>query len=125
MTFGDLVKQHRIDKNLTLRQFCAELGLDPSNWSKVERGLNPPTGDARTLEAWCKFLGLRGVAKQEFFDAAAVARRQLPEDVAADAALMAKLPAFFRVVRNHDLKGKKLAELVKTIQSLNEGDSNS
>jgi transcriptional regulator with XRE-family HTH domain len=125
MNFGDLAKQHRIAKNLTLRQFCAELGLDPSNWSKVERGLNPPTGDARTLDAWCKFLGLRGEAKQEFLDAAAVARRQLPEDVAADAELMAKLPAFFRVVRNHDLKGKKLTELVKSIQALNKGGSDS
>ena len=36
-TFGEFFKQKRIVLGMTLRQFCAENGLDPGNISKIER----------------------------------------------------------------------------------------
>ena len=49
MSFGDLVKDLRIAQQKTLRQFCLEHGHDPSNWSKIERGINTPPQDEKTL----------------------------------------------------------------------------
>ena len=46
MSFGELVKNLRISQQKTLRQFCNEHGLDPSNWSKIERNVNLPPRDA-------------------------------------------------------------------------------
>jgi transcriptional regulator with XRE-family HTH domain len=64
MSFGSIVKDLRIGQRKTLRQFCEEHGLDPSNWSKIERGVNPPPKDESTLSKWARMLGLeRGDAR--------------------------------------------------------------
>ena len=50
MNFGELIKNLRIGKQLTLRQCSAALGVDPSNWSKMERGVSPPPKDIDILD---------------------------------------------------------------------------
>ncbi len=37
-TLSDLVRVHRQAKNLLIRQVAAELGIDPSLLSRIERG---------------------------------------------------------------------------------------
>jgi len=102
VNYGQLIKGLRIEKRLTLRGFCQELGLDPSNWSKVERGINPPTQDENILAKLVSFFGLAGDKRQEFMDAAAVAHSKLPFDIFEDASLRAKLPAYFRTMRGKE-----------------------
>jgi transcriptional regulator with XRE-family HTH domain len=72
MSFGQLVKQLRIAQKKTLRQFCLEHGQDPSNWSKIERGVSAPPKDVKTMERWAKQLGLKAGTEewQEFLDLA-------------------------------------------------------
>ncbi len=120
MSFDKLTKEARIAKGLTLRQCCAELGVDPSNWSKMERGIVPPPRDPATLASWAAFLGLDGVRRQEFFDLAALARNELPADLADDAVVMAALPVFFRAVRGSELEGAKLQEFITDLRSLHQ-----
>lgn len=122
MRFGALVKQLRIEKQLTLRKFCLEVNLDPSNWSKIERGVNPPPRDPIVLSGWADFFELEGQKRQEFEDAAAVARQELPADLANDDALVAHLPAFFRVMRNAEPSEEKLKEFVRDVQKANSPD---
>jgi len=118
MNFGQLIKQLRIAKELTLRQCCSELGVDPSNWSKMERGVTPPPKDVGILERWARFFGVSGDKKQEFFDLAAIARSELPADMATDERMLAVLPAFFRAVRGSELEGEKLKEFIEDVRSL-------
>jgi transcriptional regulator with XRE-family HTH domain len=118
MKFGELVKNLRIAKQVTLRQCCAELGVDPSNWSKLERGITSPPKDCDILEGWATFFGLRGPKRQEFFDLAAVSRHEIPADVASDERVLAALPAFFRALRGRDLEGDKLAQFIKDVRAL-------
>ena len=54
--FTETIKSLRLERRLTLRDFCERVGLDPSNWSKVERGGNPPPGDVGVLERLAAFL---------------------------------------------------------------------
>lgn len=122
MNFGELAKTLRICKQLTLRKFCHELGLDPSNWSKIERGVNPPPRDIAVLEKWADFFELQGDRRLEFLDAAAVARKEIPPDLASDEAMLAKLPAFFRAVRGTELEGEKLERFVEEVRNLNTPD---
>ena len=86
MNFGALLKDIRIAKGLTLRQCCEQLGVDPSNWSKLERGITPPPKDPAILEGWATALELTGEARQEFLDTAALSRRELPADIASEIA---------------------------------------
>ena len=125
MNFGEFVKQLRIAKQLTLRQCCADLGVDPSNWSKMERGVTPPPKDAGLLERWAKFFGVGKDKKQEFLDLAAIARSELPPDVASDERVLAALPAFFRAVRGSELEGDKLKEFIEDVRLLHSPEQES
>lgn len=42
-TLGELIRMHRRAKNLLIRQVAAELGIDPSLLSRIERGDKRPT----------------------------------------------------------------------------------
>lgn len=116
------MKQLRIEKRLTLRTFCQELGLDPSNWSKVERDVNPPPRDSHALQKLADFFDLDGDRRQELFDAAAVARNEIPSDLTAHDSLAAKLPAFFRSIRGSDPDDRKLRELIRELRKLHTSD---
>jgi len=118
MSFGELVKDLRIAQKKTLRQFCLDHGHDPSNWSKIERGINPPPRDEKTLARWARQLGLESGTDrwQEFMDLADMARGEIPKDVLSDEELLKKLPVFFRSVRGAELTEKQLDELIKMVK---------
>lgn len=112
----------RIAKGLTLRQCSERLGVDPSNWSKLERGINPAPKDIAILEEWAKFFALKGEAKQAFFDAAALSRSEIPADLASDERVMAALPAFFRAARGAELDEAQLRQFVEDMRALHRPD---
>lgn len=122
MKFHEIAKSARLARRLSLRQFCFEVGLDPSNWSKVERGINQPPKDSEALESIASHLDLSGYQRQEFLDSAAVARNELPADFATDDAIISKLPAFFRVMRGEEPNKENLLQMVSDIQKLNKPD---
>ncbi len=121
--FNETVKSLRIEKRLTLRDFCEQAGLDPSNWSKVERGVNPPPGDIGLLERLAKFFDLSGTKKLAFMDEAALQRREIPADVAGNKILQKALPAFFRAARGHELTEVELQNFAEDIRKLHTRDS--
>lgn len=118
MNYGALLKETRIAKGLTLRQCCELLGVDPSNWSKLERGIIPAPKDPAIVEAWAEALGLAGGARQNFLDTAALSRRELPADIASDEKVMAALPAFFRAARGSELDDNALKQFVEDVRAL-------
>jgi len=120
--FSDTVKALRLERRLTLRDFCEQAGLDPSNWSKVERGINPPPGDVKTLERLAAFFRLTGARKLAFMDEAALQRNEIPADVADNAILHKALPAFFRAARGHELTDTELKNLADDIRKLHTRD---
>ena len=124
MSFGEMVKNLRIEKKMTLRQFCQEYGYDPSNWSKIERGVNLPPKDEETLEHWAKALGLKPKTEawKSFMVEAEVSRGNIPRDVMNDPALLGKLPAFFRTVRGSEVGERELDNLIEKIRKAHTPD---
>ena len=120
--FAEKAKSLRLKKRLTLRDFCNQVGLDPSNWSKVERGVNPPPNDVGVLERLANFFGLTGAEKLAFLDEAALQRGEIPADVADNAILQKALPAFFRAARGHELTETELKKLAEDIRKLHTPD---
>ena len=123
MNFGALLKDTRITKGLTLRQCSELLGVDPSNWSKLERGITPAPKDPSILEAWAEALELTEGARQAFIDTAALSRRELPADIASDERVMAALPAFFRAARGAELDDATLRQFVEDVRALHTAQS--
>jgi transcriptional regulator with XRE-family HTH domain len=118
MKFSDMLKNSRIACRLTLRTCSAQLDVDPSNWSKLERGISPAPKDRGTLEKWADFLGITGSDRETFFDQAALSRHEIPLDVASDERAIAALPVFFRAIRGQELTGKRMNEFLKDLKEI-------
>lgn len=108
--FGAFVKARRAALGLSLRNFCARRDVDPSNWSKLERGrLPPPQGEK--LREYAQYLELKEGSNEwyEFFDLAAAEAGRIPEDL-RDEAIAVKLPVLFRTLRDSAKDGGRDTE---------------
>ena len=99
--FGEFLKELRLKKELSLREICRLVNYDPSNWSKIERGVLSPPSDIETLRKWTKILGISSKPqdKQKFIDSAMIAQGIIPNDILIESRIEL-LPAFFRTLRN-------------------------
>ena len=50
MKFGEYIKQRRLELNWKLRPFCRQIGYDPGNWNRIERGKSRAPKDPKFLE---------------------------------------------------------------------------
>jgi len=116
--FGNLIKTLRVAKGLTLREFCLTNGLDPGNYSRLERGLFQPPQKPELLEKYATALGLlRGSDEWlEFFDLAAATRGEIPKDLLSDEEVVEKLPVLFRTLRGSRITREKLDDLVDKVR---------
>src|SRR5438552_3843146 len=100
MKFSERLKELRIARGLTLRECSQKVGVDPSNWSKLERGITPAPKDQSIIEGWAEALSFNYDERISLLDAAAISRGEIPNDLASDEKVLAALPVFFRVARN-------------------------
>ncbi len=99
---------------MTLRKFCRETELDPSNWSKIERGLADAPKSAEILNRIREVLDLAEEDFQTLKDLALI--ESIPKDLRPEESVLEKLPLFFRTVRGDKLTEEELKALIKTIQ---------
>ena len=118
MKFGTYIKELRIAAQITLREFAKQLGIDPSNWSKIERCIIPPSGKDTLIPRICEIINLEDEQVQQLEDLAIIARGELPGDI-EDAALLAKVPAFFRALKGREYTADDLEKLTQRIKDLN------
>ncbi len=116
--FGSMLKRIRLQKRMTLREFCLKNGFDPGNYSRIERGLFPPPESHELVERYAKALGLKPGSDDwlELFDVAAAERGRIPEDIMSDEAVVDKLPVFFRTMRGKQLSPEQLDDLIERIR---------
>ncbi len=102
MAFGDFIKERRASQGISLREFCRKIGLDPSNWSKVERSLLYPPRNELLLKKIAKLLKIEIGSKMwiEMKDNAQIDAGRIPEDILSDADLARSLPLLFRTLRD-------------------------
>jgi len=118
LMFGDFVKELRIKEDLTLREFCRQLGEDASNWSKIERGKMSPPRDEKKLKKIAKVLGIKEHSDEsnKLFDLASVESGKIPDYIMNDKEVMKALPVFFRTVGSTKPTSDELKELIQNIK---------
>jgi len=121
MKFGEHIKTRRLELNLSLRAFCALHGEDPSNWSKLERGLLPPPEQEGRLIQIGGYLNYspRSPEMCDFLELASIGRGEIPQAILSEPALMEKLPLVFRTLREAPTESEllRLAEMVRGAHS--------
>lgn len=117
--FGEFIKELRIRKELTLREFCRLHKHDPGNWSKIERGLLLPPENEATLEIWASQLGLEKGSSDwfNFMDLASLTRGKIPNNILEDEKLMESVPLFFRTIRGEKPDKETLNKLLRIIRN--------
>lgn len=115
-TFGELIRQKRIELKMTLRGFCEKTGYDVAYISRLENGLMLASADAIKLQKLARSLNISEKTKEwgQFFDLAAISRKTLPKDI--DAKLLNYLPAFLRTATKKELKKRDVEKLLMLIK---------
>ncbi len=117
--FGENLKNLRINRGLTLREMCRVVDYDPSNWSKIERGIISPPSDKKTLLKWARVLGISKNNKEidKFIDEAMIAQGIIPDDILSHKNAVKFLPAFFRTLRNKKPTKEEIDRLIEIIRN--------
>src|SRR5689334_20465661 len=91
-TFGEFVRQRRAERRLSLRAFCAAAGVDPANYSKMERGKLPPPRDGAVLNRFRSALGIAAGSPEdrEMVRLASLDRGELPPQILSNQELVGK-----------------------------------
>lgn len=117
-TFGPYLKQLRIQKRITLREFSRLAKADPGNISRLERGVLRPPQDRDILERYANALGLKDGSDESyrFFDFAAADCGLVPSDIMKDEEVVKVLPILFRTLRNEKPTEEELDRLVEKLR---------
>ncbi len=115
-SFGEFVRKLRIEKSMTLREFCRLAKLDPSNWSKIERGISPPPKSKVFLKGISEILNIDEGSEEynALFDLAAISH--IPTELVSNQQVLDKLPVFFRTIRGERPTRKELEELIRIMK---------
>jgi transcriptional regulator with XRE-family HTH domain len=111
------VKTRRLDLEIGLREFAERIGVEASNYSKIERGLkSAPTGDR--LIPYVKALELEVGGKEHSLleDMAHVANGHIPTKVLTDERLAGKLPLLFNGMANGAFSEDQIDEILATVR---------
>lgn len=111
--FHQFIKEKRMEKEITLREFCRNAELDPSNWSKIERGLAEAPKSKEFINRIAVALELNSEEKATLQDLAII--ESIPEDLRPEEKVLEKLPIFFRTVRGDKPSEAELQKLIKLI----------
>lgn len=106
-----------MQNELSIREICKLTEYDPSNWSKIERGLISPPADRQILTKWGKVLKIKKDELGQFIDEAQIAQGIIPDDMLDKKEMLELMPAFFRTVRNRKPTKEEIDRLIELIKS--------
>ena len=115
-TFANFIREKRISVGLTLREFCRILDHDPSNWSKIERGLLTPPQSKNVLNSIADVLKIEE-GSQEYKEMCDLAALSSVPDGLIESEILEQLPVFFRTVRGDKPTESELHALLTKIRS--------
>ncbi len=113
-SFGEMLYNERVSKNLTLREFCRKYDFDPAQVSKIENNLLKVPKSKLFLKKVAKAIGVK-IDSEEYgymCDLADISRGEIPQDLQSNLSI---LPAFFRKARGKKITEKDLKDLLKLI----------
>lgn len=114
--FGGMIKNRRAELETGLREFCEKISYDPSNWSKIERGIFPPPQDETLISKIAAVLDFSVEEIQQLRDFADLDRDKIPKDISEDEYVLKMLPAFMRTVQELKPSENDMDELLKLIR---------
>ncbi len=115
--FGQYIRSLREKQRITLRLFCQKAELDPSNWSKIERGVHAAPKSKEVLQTVAEVLEIKSGSDEwnTLYDLAALSC--IPHEIEPQGFDINKLPVFFRTLRGDPPTEKELKDLISLIKT--------
>ena len=119
--YGEFIKEIRMKKEISLREFCKLTEIDASNWSKIERGLLAPPQDEERQKKIARILNIKIGSEtwKEMKDLANIDAGIIPADIRSNAEVLKALPMFFRTIRSDKPTAEELDKLIEMIKKEN------
>ena len=114
---GEFLRKRRAELNLGLREFCEVARIDPSNYSKIERGTMLPVPEK--VEGIAHGLRIKkGTQEWDTLQALVAAERgEIPIDWEKSDKVKELLPALYLKLRGYETEEKDpISELVKLLK---------
>ncbi|MBA7550550.1 hypothetical protein ES705_43068 [subsurface metagenome] len=103
---------------MSLRTLAKKTGIDPSNLSKIERGVAYPPKKKETLQKLAQSLDLDGDAERHFYDLAAQVNGMFPDDLELIKQNEA-IPLLLRTIQNRRITYRQTMELANLVAQEN------
>lgn len=112
--FHDYVRAKRLERKLTLREFCRKAALDPSNWSRIERGVADPP---KSIEMLSRLASVLEFSQEEFATLKDLALiESIPPELRPAEDVLEKLPILFRTARGEKPTEEELRRLYEILE---------
>ena len=121
ITFGEYLKQQRLEGSYGLREFARKIDMHPSNLSNLERGKIPPLRHRGSLEVVAEALGFgeEDARRKRLFDlAVADLPDRLPADLKDYATEVKVIPLLLRTIADKRLSEEQIRKLTQDINEL-------
>ena len=115
VNFGEYIKNIRIKKRMTLREFCRETKYDPSNWSKIERNILQPPKSKEILNSIADTLNIEKDSEEYSTMLELAALSYIPTEL-IESDVVERLPIFLRTIRGQKPTREELEELIKILR---------
>jgi transcriptional regulator with XRE-family HTH domain len=118
-SFGQFIREKRLNADLSLRKFCQLTQIDPSNWSKIERDHLTPGFSREKMEEIAKLVNLTPGSRDylDFFNLAEIAKGKIPENIYTDKEVLDVLPIFFRTVQGQKPSPEELDKVITLLKT--------
>lgn len=102
MEIGKYIKSKREESGIGLRKFCGLISVDPSNWSKFERGVLTFKLNKSKKVLIAKVLGLKKGSNEmeDFHDSIAISQNKIPDDIIKESGTSYNLKEKFKEMRS-------------------------
>jgi len=119
MTWGEYIRERRLEAGIGLREFASLVGLLPSNYNHMEKGRTSPPQDKARLDQIAEVLDIAPESEdyRTLLDLAVEGKDKLPADVAAFAASNKMVPVLLRTINDKKLSDEEFLALVERVNS--------
>ncbi|MGA2624795.1 MAG: helix-turn-helix transcriptional regulator [Bacteroidota bacterium] len=115
MRFGQLLRDLRAQRGITLRQLAGDSDIDVSYLSRVERESIPPPQKEELLEAIIAAISASEEEARQLRDYAALDNENFPKDIAGKMKEMVGIPLLLRSVANKRLSAEDIEKITRYI----------
>lgn len=115
MLFHEFLKNLRVVRDVGMREFAHQIGMDVGNYSRIERGItNPPQKDEILIKI-ATTLGLNSEEKEKLLNLASLANGKIPTELVESVKDYEYLPVLLRTIANKQLTDEQLKDLTERI----------